>query len=240
MLRNRLYEYLKFLKSLAKTTFRLIVGMWRLTKMPQPAITVFGAARIAPESEHALSARKLAKMLVAHGFSIITGGGPGIMEAANLGAIDHLKECSIDDTDCKSKVVSAGIGLVRLNKDRLNPYIQETIVMEHFFARKWLLVRYSVGFVVFPGGFGTMDELFELVTLVQTNRMAHVPIVLMDKNFWRPLINWIETTFITQGLIRQDERNLFTVVDTPEEAFAILSHYCAGATESVTYHYERK
>lgn len=240
MIRRRLREYFKFLKSLTKTVVRLVFGMWRLTKMPQPAITIFGAARVPLTDEHAQAARKLAKMLVADGFSIVTGGGPGIMEAANLGAIDHLKECAINDVACQTKKVSAGIGLVRLNKDRLNPYIQETIVVEHFFARKWLLVRYSVGFVVFPGGFGTLDELFEITTLKQTNRMAPVPIVLVGKQFWAPLQSWIDTFLLSGGFINPSEQHLFSIVDTPEEAFTIIKNSCAGRCESVDYSHERK
>ncbi len=240
MLSARLAEYLKFLRSLLVTTWRLIWGMWRLTRFPQPAITIFGGARIKQDSPFANIARELAKMLAGHGFSIITGGGPGIMQAANEGAIDCLRECRLDDEKCRYRMVSAGVGLVRLNKETANPYVQENILMAHFFARKWLLVRYSVGFVVFPGGFGTFDELFEIVTLVQCNRMEKVPIVLVSRAFWAPLEVWIDSQIMPHGLISEEDKNIISIVDTPEEAFHILQLHCSHKEESNTYDPEAK
>jgi uncharacterized protein (TIGR00730 family) len=240
MLKARLSEYGKFLKSLAVTTWRLLWGMWRLTRFPQPAITIFGGARIQQDTLFAGIARTLAKMLAAHGFSIITGGGPGIMQAANEGAIDCLRECSVDDKNCRYRMVSVGVGLIRLNKETANPYVQENIVMAHFFARKWLLVRYSVGFVIFPGGFGTFDELFEIVTLVQCNRMEKVPIVLINKAFWAPLERWIEEQILPHGLISQEDRHIMAIVDTAEEAFEIIQYHCSHKNESNTYDPEAK
>ena len=235
---RRLYEYGKFLKSLARTTWRLVWGMWRLTRLPQPAITVFGGVHIALDSKHGMMARDLTGMLAAHGFSIITGGGPGIMEAANAGAIDYLKSCNLNDKDCAKRMVSVGIGLLHLNKETANPYVQDNIVLAHFFARKWLLVRYSVGFVVFPGGFGTMDELMEIVVLVQCNRMSKVPIILMDSAFWQPLMTWVNERAIPAGLIQPEDREIVTLVDSAEEAFKILCHFCSHQRESITYNGE--
>ena len=234
MLYRRLQEYFKFLKSLLKTTARLIVGMWRLTKMPHPAITFFGGARVPLDGPIAQKATAIAKILAGDGFSIITGGGPGIMEAANLGAIQYLRECNVDG-NCRVKYVSAGIGLLRLNKEKANPYVQENIVMEHFFARKWLLVRYSVGFIIFPGGFGTLDELFEIVTLIQCNRMARLPIVLIDTNYWQPFIDWIHSRALEQKLIGPEDANIFTVTDDINVAVEKIRSSCATCTESLTY-----
>lgn len=231
---SRFREYGRFLKSLIKMNFRLLWGMWKLTRLPQPAITIFGGSRIPLDSIHAKKATELAKMLASDGFSIITGGGPGIMEAANLGAIEYLKECKFDEK-CKSMLVSAGIGLIRLNKERVNPYVQENIIMEHFFSRKWLLVRYAVGFVVFPGGFGTLDELFEVVTLVQCNRMAKVPIVLIDKSFWGPLRDWIEHRALVYHLIEEKDTDIIVMTDSVEEAFSIIRQYCTTQKQSITY-----
>lgn len=223
---KRLRYYLRFLKSLFQINFRLLWGMWRLTKLPQPTITVFGGSRIDANSIYAQKARQIAKMLVADGFSIITGGGPGIMEAANEGALDFVKECDISDrTHCKP-IVSAGIGLLRLNKEEANPYVQENIVMDHFFTRKWLLVRYSIGFVIFPGGFGTLDELFEIVTLMQTDHMQQAPIVLVDSAYWQHIIQWIEEKALAENLIAPKDRNIIQVVDTVEEAFKIIKTFC--------------
>ncbi len=235
---KRIREYIHFLKSLVTLNSRLLWGMWKLTKLPQPAITVFGGSRIPHESIHAKMALKLGKMLAADGFSVITGGGPGIMEAANQGAIEYLEECNLSTGECVNKVVSAGIGLLRLNMEHANPYVQENIVMSHFFARKWLLVRYSVGFVVFPGGFGTMDELFEIITLVQCNRMAKVPIVLVDSSYWQPLVEWIDHRAIVYQLIEPKDKEIITIVDTAEEAYSIINERCKGCEKSVFHNGE--
>jgi uncharacterized protein (TIGR00730 family) len=232
---RRLHEYIKFLRSLFKINIRLLWGMWKLTKLPQPAITVFGGSRIPHDSIHAKMALELGKKLAGEGFSIITGGGPGIMSAANQGAIEYLKECHLSDKGCKNEFVSAGIGLLRLNLEQTNPYVQRNIVMTHFFSRKWLLVRYSVGFVVFPGGFGTLDELFEIVTLVQCNRMAKLPIVLIDASYWQPLIDWIDHRALPYQLISPEEKNIITLVNTVEEAHKIITERCKGVEQSVIY-----
>jgi len=234
MILRRIREYARFLKSLFRINIRLLWGMWRLTKLPQPAITVFGGARIPVDSVHAKMASQLTKMLAGEGFSIITGGGPGIMSAANQGAIEYLKDCHLAG-NCQNQVISAGIGLLRLNIEKINPYVQENIQMTHFFSRKWLLVRYSVGFVIFPGGFGTLDELFEVITLEQCNRMARAPIILMDSGFWQPLIDWIEHRAITYQLISPEDRNIIKVVDTVDEAFKIIHDHCKNVTCSSMY-----
>lgn len=228
MILRRLWEYFRFLKSLGKTMVRLIWGMWKLSALPHPAITIFGGSRVAVDSEVAQKASLLTKLLAGNGFSIITGGGPGIMEAANLGAIEYLRECEQNGTKCINRVTSAGIGLLRLNQDRVNPYVQKYIVMEHFFSRKWLLVRYAVGFVVFPGGFGTLDELFEVVTLIQCNRMSKVPIILMDRLYWSPLMDWIETRALKEGLISQEDTKIIRVTDSVQEAAEIMIRECKG------------
>jgi hypothetical protein len=223
---QRLKYFFKFLGSLLSTNFRLIYGMWRLTKLPQPAITVFGGSRIGPESELANQAVRLSKLLVEQGFSIITGGGPGIMAAANQGAMEYLKECRIDgQKECKP-LVSVGIGLLRLNLEKSNPYLQENIKMEHFFSRKWLLVRYAVGFVIFPGGFGTLDELFEIMTLIQTNRMPKKPIILINKHYWEPIIEWIHNRALPSGLIDSEDEKLIHILDDVQEAADIISQQC--------------
>jgi uncharacterized protein (TIGR00730 family) len=156
------------------------------------------------------------------------------MEAANLGAMQYLRECNING-DCRTKRVSAGVGLVRLNKERVNPYVQENIIMEHFFARKWLLVRYSVGFIVFPGGFGTMDELFEIITLMQCNRMAHMPVVLMGTNYWEPLMTWIHSRALAEKFINAEDTEMFTVTDDINVAVEKIRSGCIDCTESVSY-----
>lgn len=218
---------MRFLGSLFHINIRLLWGMWKLTKLPQPTITIFGGSRIDANSIYAQKARELSKMLVEAGFSIITGGGPGIMEAANEGAIDYLRECNIKNGAHCQPIVSAGIGLVRLNKEKPNPYVQESIIMDHFFTRKWLLVRYSVGFAIFPGGFGTLDELFEIVTLMQTGYMQRAPILLVESAYWQPIIQWIEEKSLAENLIIPEDRNIIQVVDTVQTAFHIIKEHCS-------------
>ena len=122
---------------------------------------------------------------------------------------------------------------LRLNKERTNPYVQDNIVMEHFFARKWLLVRYSVGFIIFPGGFGTVDELFEIITLVQCNRMSKVPIILMHKDYWAPIELWIQTRALENNLINPEDINIITLTDSVEEAANLIMTFSRKHTESV-------
>ena len=229
---RRSREYFRFLKSLWKTTIALIFGMWKLTALPHPAITIFGGSRVAIDSDIAKKASALTTILARDGFSIITGGGPGIMEAANLGAMEYLKECERNGFKCINHVVSGGIGLLRLNQDKVNPYVQRYIVMKHFFARKWLLVRYAVGFVIFPGGFGTLDELFEIVTLVQCNRMAKVPIILVDRLYWSPIMDWIETRAFKMGLIGEGDASIIRITDSVEEAAEIIKRECLGCEKA--------
>ncbi|KKQ48322.1 MAG: hypothetical protein US69_C0027G0011 [candidate division TM6 bacterium GW2011_GWF2_38_10] len=235
MVFRRLREYVRFLKSLFRTTRRLCWGMWKLTSLPQPAITIFGGARVQLDSELAKKAEQLALLLARDGFSIITGGGPGIMEAANMGAFNAIKDCVIDGAHCAVREVSAGIGLVRLNRERVNPFVQKNIIMEHFFARKWLLVRYSVGFIVFPGGFGTLDELFETLTLIQCNRMARVPVVLFDSTFWNPISVWIEQQALARGLLSQEDAALVIITDSIAEAFSVIKQGATGQKKSVLH-----
>ncbi len=220
---RRLKYYGRFLISLFKLNMRLLWGMWKLTKLPQPAITFFGGTRIKHESIHTKNAADLAKKLVSHGYSIITGGGPGIMEAANYGAMEYIRECKLANPKECRMLVSAGIGLLRLNVEKENPYVQDHIVMSHFFDRKWLLVRYSLGFVIFPGGFGTLDEFFEIVTLRQTHKMQQAPIILMDTDYWSPIIQWSRERALKEGLIAADDLKLFTVTDSIDEAFELLN-----------------
>lgn len=232
MILRRFKEYGRFLRSLFKTNIRLLWGMWKLTKLPQPAITVFGGSRVDLDSPIGIKAKQLALKLVSAGFSIITGGGPGIMEAANYGAIEYLRECDLNSPLCGNRLVSAGIGLIRLNMEKTNPYVQENIVMEHFFSRKWLLVRYSVGFVIFPGGFGTLDELFEIVTLVQTHRMKQMPIILIDREYWQPIMEWIHQRALRENLITKDDLKIIMVMDSIDEACEMIIKQCSSSFES--------
>lgn len=223
---SRLFHYGHFLWDLLVLNIRLLWGMWKLTRLPQPAITVFGGARVKLGSKHAQMATSLTRKLAKDGFSVITGGGPGIMEAANFGVFDYVRECKEQGLDCNS-TLSVGIGVSKLNIEKENSYIHQQIVMSHFFSRKWLLVRYAMGFVIFPGGFGTLDELFEIVTLRQTNKMQKAPIILIDSEYWMPIINWAREQALPQGLISQKDIDLFIVLDDVDEAAKIIKDNCA-------------
>lgn len=221
---GRIVAYSHFLMELLFTNIRLIIGMWKLTRIPQPAVTIFGSARVNQESNLAQKTTLIANKLAHEGFSIITGGGPGIMEAANRGVYDYLETCSLDEQgkNLCNNVKSAGISVVRLNLERRNGFVHEQIVLEHFFARKWLLVRYSVAFIVFPGGFGTLDELFEIITLRQTDHMQAAPIILIDSEFWNPLIEWSKKHALPKGFVSQQDIDLLVVVDNVDQAIDII------------------
>jgi len=170
-----------------------------------PAVTVFGSARTSPEHPDYQKAEELARLLVNAGFSVITGGGPGIMEAANKGASE-------------AGGYSVGLNIKLPLEQEPNPYANIKLEFRYFFVRKVMMAKYSVGFVFFPGGFGTMDELFEVLTLVQTKKIRPVPIVMIGEKFWNPLIEWIKSTLLGTGKISEKDTKLFKLVDSPEDA----------------------
>lgn len=222
---ERLKEYWKFLKSLFITNGYLLRGMWKLTRLPKPAVTIFGSARLPHNSRYSEYASILAKKLAMGGYSIITGGGPGIMEAANRGAFEAATELQLEckGGECPIRQSSLGIGMTRLNREKANPYVQDFIIMEHFFARKWLLVRYATAFVVFPGGYGTVDELFELLTLIQTKRMPKHTVVLMGKDYWEPLRMLIHDRMLVQDMVYQKDVKLIDLItDDVDEVYDLI------------------
>lgn len=213
MLLTRIRYYAKFLLSQIRVTYSLLSGVWRLTALPQPAVTIFGGARIDLASSEAAMARTIAKELVKKGFSIITGGGPGIMEAANEGAIQAHNECEITKESYCRPLVSGGIGLIHLNKERVNQFVQTSVIMQHFFERKWLLVRYSCGYIFCPGGFGTFDELFEVVTLIQCKKMPAYPVILLGTAYWQPMFTWLTDHALRAKLLDAQDLDIITITD---------------------------
>jgi uncharacterized protein (TIGR00730 family) len=222
---GRIKYLLIFSKSVASLNVKLIWGMLKLTKMTQPAVTVFGGSRIEIEDDVAQQAASLAKSLVERGYSIITGGGPGIMEAANFGAMAYVAECQRSGKKDCPVFVSGGVGVIHLNQEKVNQYVQTSIIMDHFFSRKWLLVRYSSAFVFFEGGFGTLDEFFEVITLKQTNKMPPYPIILVGSYYWEPLLEWINSRALVRNLVAKGDEKLFIVVDDVDLAVAAIERY---------------
>jgi uncharacterized protein (TIGR00730 family) len=179
----------------------------------RPAVTLFGSARAQQSSEDYHLARDIAYGLSKKGFSIITGGGPGVMEGANLGAHEAGGR-------------SVGCNIELPFEQKSNPYINLPINFHYFFIRKVMFLRYAAAVVVLPGGFGTMDELFEVLTLVQTHKIEPMPIILVDREFWKDGINWIKGTLLAERhYIDKDDPDIFHVVDKPEEVIKIVTQY---------------
>lgn len=195
-----------------RTIGEYAVGFDRMNRLKTPAVTVFGSARIQITSRYYELARELGRALVQAGFAVATGGGPGIMEAANRGAFE-------------SGGVSVGLNIVLEHEQKPNPYQTLSVDFEYFHARKVMLAKYSVGFVVFPGGFGTLDELAEILTLVQTQKIHAFPIYLVGKDYWSGLVEWFEKTLAANGAIARDDLKLFKVLDDVRTIPADIKRY---------------
>lgn len=180
-----------------------------------PAVTVFGSARTPADHPAYDAARRLGSALVNEGYAVITGGGPGIMEAANLGAHE-------------AGGTSVGLGIELPFEQGLNPYVNLGINFRYFFVRKLMFVKYAQGFVVLQGGMGTFDELFEALTLVQTGKVTRFPIVLFGSEYWGGLVDWLTETVAAQQCIGPKDLQLFHVVDDVDEAVAIIREHCQG------------
>jgi uncharacterized protein (TIGR00730 family) len=181
-----------------------VEGFETLSDLP-PAVSVFGSARSKPDSWECQTAERLGAALARAGYALITGGGPGVMAAANKGA-------------AQAGGVSVGLGIELPFEQRLNDWVNIGIDFRYFFARKTMFVKYALGFVVLPGGFGTMDELFEALTLVQTRKVTRFPVVLMGTAYWAGLIAWMRDTMQAGGKIGPDNLNLMCLTDDPDEA----------------------
>lgn len=177
-----------------------------------PAVTIFGSSRMEPGSVYYEKAVELGRKLADQGFAVITGGGPGIMEGANRGAKD-------------GKGKSVGLNIVIPAEQHPNHYHDITLNFRYFFIRKLMFVKYALAFVIFPGGYGTLDELFEALTLSQTKRIGVFPIILFGKDYWKGLIDWFKNTLVKQNTISPEDIGLISLVDTAEEVCAIMSEH---------------
>lgn len=186
-----------------------------------PLISIFGSARTKPDDPWYQDAVKLANMLAAAGYGIMTGGGPGIMEAANKGAHER-------------NGISVGLNIKLPMEQHSNPFQTTSLDFRYFFVRKVCFLKYSVGCVVYPGGFGTLDEFSEVLTLIQTKKIRKVPLVAVGKKFWTPLMEWFRQTLLADGMIHERDLDLFQVVDTAEEAYQhIRKVHSGGMTTTV-------
>jgi uncharacterized protein (TIGR00730 family) len=179
-----------------------------------PAVSVFGSARVDERDPAYDLARRTARLLGEAGFAMITGGGPGLMEAANRGARE-------------AGATSVGLNIELPFEQKQNPYVELGLRFHYFFTRKVMFVRYACAFVVFPGGFGTLDELFEALTLIQTGKVRHFPVVLVDSEYWHDLLEWIRARLAAEGKIAADDLELVRVSDDPAEVVELVR---AGAT----------
>jgi hypothetical protein len=192
---------------------RIALEFWNglhFKRNSKPGVTVFGSARIPPSHPYCMEAKELGFELAKLGFSVSTGGGGAIMQAANEGAHDAGGE-------------SLGINIEIERESSLNPFVTHGIKSRYFFVRKVLLSRGSHAFVVFPGGFGTLDELFEVITLIQTQKANECPVILVDSQFWSGLLKWCAGTLVPNGMITESELARLKVVNTAKEALAYLT-----------------
>lgn len=203
----------------AKESWRLfgimsefVEGTERLDTI-QPAVSIFGSSRTDPEHHYYKLTEQVARLLSDAGFSVISGGGPGTMEAANKGAF-------------YGQSPSIGLNIQLPHEQHKNTYQDISQTFHHFFARKYMFVKYATAYVVMPGGFGTLDELMEALTLVQTGKTRKMPIILVNSSFWRTLLDWFQQTLVEEGFISAEDMNLVQVIDEPSEVVnAIFKYY---------------
>ncbi len=196
-----------------KVMSEFVEGFEKLAKIG-PCVTIFGSARVKSTSPYYKMAEEIAYELVQQGYGVVTGGGPGIMEAGNRGA--H-----------RAKGKSVGLNIYLPHEQKGNIYIDpdKLITFDYFFVRKVMFMKYSQGFIVMPGGFGTLDEMTEALTLIQTKKIGRFPIVLVGRKFWRGLIDWFMKVLVSEGMIGENDDELFSLVDTPEEAVKVIDEF---------------
>ena len=196
-----------------KVMAEFVEGFEKLAKIG-PCVTIFGSARTKQTHAFYKTAEEIAYQLVNHGYGVVTGGGPGIMEAGNRGAN-------------RAGGKSVGLNIYLPHEQKGNIYIDpdKLITFDYFFVRKVMFMKYSQGFIVMPGGFGTLDELSEALTLIQTKKIGRFPIVLVGKKYWSGLMHWIREALLDEGMIHEDDLELFSVVDKPEDAVNVIDEF---------------
>lgn len=195
------------------TTWRIVLELlhgFRRLQSVGPCVTVFGSARVSESDPYYELARRMGRLIAMSGLTVMTGGGPGIMEAANRGA----KE--VDGW-------SVGCNITLPREQRPNDYLDRWVEFRYFFVRKLMLMKYSYAFVAFPGGFGTLDEIFETLTLIRTGKLKNFPVILMVRDYWQPLVDFMRHQLLAHHTIDQDDLALLRVTDSPEEAMSVIT-----------------
>lgn len=201
---------------LFKEMWQIISGLYKILDLSRPCVSIFGGSRLKQDTFFAKHAYEISAKLVQNGISVLTGGGPGIMEAGNCGAVSVAK---------KGETVTIGIGVRGLEEQLFNRCATKNIQFDYFFSRKWLLIHYSVGFVVFPGGLGTMDELSDLLSQMQTGKLPPAPVVLIGVDYWKPYEAWVNQAR-KENLLSGIHEPKIVLTDDIDEAVAVLLGHC--------------
>jgi hypothetical protein len=184
-------------------------GFQTVLQIDRPAVSIFGSARVGPDAPVYGQARETARLFAEAGFAVVTGGGPGVMEAANRGCHE-------------AGGLSVGFNIELPHEQGLNPYCDLEMTFKHFYARKTMFVKAAEGFVIFPGGFGTLDELYESLTLIQTGKVLNFPVVLFDSDYWQEMLDWIRSELLADGMISPEDVELLYATDDPADAVRIV------------------
>jgi uncharacterized protein (TIGR00730 family) len=196
-----------------------LAGFQKVDEIGRAAVSIFGSARVGEESPPYRHARHTAGLFAEAGFAVVTGGGPGVMEAANRGCQE-------------AGGVSVGFNITLPHEQAINPYCDISLTFKHFYARKVMFVKAAEGFVIFPGGFGTLDELFEALTLIQTGKIGSFPVVLFDTAYWGPMLDWIQSRVLAEGLVSATDLDLLMCTDEPAAAVEfVVSRFDARVSE---------
>ncbi len=197
-------------------------GFEAVARIDRPAVSIFGSARMTERHPAYALAREVGRLFAREGWAVITGGGPGVMEAANRGCRE-------------GGGLSVGFNIELPHEQRSNPYVDLQLTFDHFYARKTMFVKGAEGFVIFPGGFGTLDELFESLTLIQTGKIFHFPVVLMDVEYWAEMLDWVRHAVLGEGMVSPADVELLSSTDDPAEAVrTIVTHYQLQQAEDVS------
>jgi uncharacterized protein (TIGR00730 family) len=210
-------------ESVAKIAAEFRAGLEKVAEIDRPAVTLFGSARVRHDTPPYRAARAVGRRFAERGWAVITGGGPGVMEAGNRGAQE-------------GGGLSVGFNIELPHEQSPNPYLDISYTFDHFYARKVCFVRPAEGFVIFPGGFGTLDELFESLNLIETGKIKHFPVVLFDSGYWDEMLDWIRRELLADGMISLSDLELLQVTDDPDEAVAmVLARYAERSAVSAAY-----